>query len=86
METSSIKKAQSSSKKTKTALDTPTAHSKADDDALMSKDNDGSYNRQIDRIKKMVKMYAEEYAESILEETVKNTTSTQSSGDTENKS
>jgi len=49
---------------------------------FMSKDNDGSYNRQLDRIKKMVKMYAEEYAESILEETTKNTTSTESSEDT----
>ena len=60
---------------------------------FMSKDNDGSYRRQLDRIKKMVKMYAEEYAESILEETTENTTSTKdiedtptSSGDTENKS
>ena len=60
---------------------------------FMSKDNDGSYRRQLDRIKKMVKMYAEEYAESILEETTENTTSTESSedtptssGDTENKS
>lgn len=60
---------------------------------FMSKDNDGSYRRQLDRIKKMVKIYAEEYAESILEETVKNTTSTKdiedtptSSGDTKDKS
>ena len=60
---------------------------------FMSKEKDGSYRRQLDRIKKMVKMYAEEYAESILEETTENTTSTKSSedtptssGDTENKS
>ena len=60
---------------------------------FVSKDNDGSYRRQLDRIKKMVKIYAEEYAESILEETVKNTTSTKdiedtptSSGDTKDKS
>lgn len=60
---------------------------------FMSKENDGSYRRQLDRIKKMVKIYAEEYAESILEETVKNTTSTKdiedtptSSGDTKDKS
>tara|TARA_B100000497_G_scaffold91765_1_gene102489 strand:+ start:778 stop:1017 length:240 start_codon:yes stop_codon:yes gene_type:complete len=60
---------------------------------FMSKDKDGSYRRQLDRIKKMVKIYAEEYAESILEETVKNTTSTKdiedtptSSGDTKDKS
>ena len=60
---------------------------------FMSKDNDGSYRRQLDRIKKMVKMYAEEYAESILEETIENTTSTESiedtptsSGDTKDKS
>lgn len=60
---------------------------------FMSKEKDGSYRRQLDRIKKMVKIYAEEYAESILEETIKNTTSTESSedtptisGDTENKS
>ena len=33
---------------------------------FMSKDKNGSYRRQLDRIKKMVKMYAEEYAESIL--------------------
>ena len=49
---------------------------------FMSKDNDGSYRRQLDRIKKMVKMYAEEYAVSILEETTENTTSTESSEDT----
>jgi len=60
---------------------------------FMSKDNDGSYRRQLDRIKKMVKIYAEEYAESILEETIENTTSTKdiedtptSSGDTKDKS
>ena len=60
---------------------------------FMSKEKDGSYRRQLDRIKKMVKMYAEEYAESILEESIENTTSTEdiedtptSSGDTENKS
>ena len=60
---------------------------------FMSKEKDGSYRRQLDRIKKMVKMYAEEYAESILEETTENTTSTESSedtptssGDTKNKS
>jgi len=60
---------------------------------FMSKEKDGSYRRQLDRIKKMVKIYAEEYAESILEETVKNTTSTKdiedtptSSGDTKDKS
>ena len=29
---------------------------------FMSKDKDGSYRRQLDRIKKMVKMYAEDYA------------------------
>jgi hypothetical protein len=53
---------------------------------FMSKEKDGSYRRQLDRIKKMVKMYAEEYAESILEETIENTTSTESSGDTKDKS
>ena len=60
---------------------------------FMSKEKDGSYRRQLDRIKKMVKMYAEEYAESILEETIENTTSTKdsedtptSSGDTKDKS
>ena len=60
---------------------------------FMSKENDGSYRRQLDRIKKMVKIYAEEYAESILEETIENTTSTKdiedtptSSGDTKDKS
>ena len=60
---------------------------------FMSKEKDGSYRRQLDRIKKMVKIYAEEYAESILKETTENTTSTESiedtptsSGDTENKS
>ena len=49
---------------------------------FMSKEKDGSYKRQLDRIKKMVKMYAEEYAESILEETIENTTSTEDSEDT----
>lgn len=60
---------------------------------FMSKEKDGSYRRQLDRIKKMVKMYAEEYAESILEESIENTTSTKdiedtptSSGDTKDKS
>ena len=60
---------------------------------FMSKEKDGSYRRQLDRIKKMVKMYAEEYAESILEETIENTTSTEDiedtptiSGDTKDKS
>jgi len=60
---------------------------------FMSKEKDGSYRRQLDRIKKMVKMYAEEYAESILEESIENTTSTEdiedtptSSGDTKDKS
>ena len=60
---------------------------------FMSKEKDGSYRRQLDRIKKMVKIYAEEYAESILEETIENTTSTESiedtptsSGDTKDKS
>lgn len=60
---------------------------------FMSKEKDGSYRRQLDRIKKMVKIYAEEYAESILEETIENTTSTKdiedtptSSGDTKDKS
>ena len=60
---------------------------------FMSKEKDGSYRRQLDRIKKMVKIYAEEYAESILEETTENTTSTESiedtptsSGDTKDKS
>ena len=60
---------------------------------FMSKEKDGSYRGQLDRIKKMVKMYAEEYAESILEETIENTTSTKdiedtptSSGDTKDKS
>lgn len=59
---------------------------------FMSKEKDGSYRRQLDRIKKMVKMYAEEYAESILEESIENTTSTKdiedtptSSGDTKDK-
>ncbi|MDB4335516.1 hypothetical protein N9994_00470 [bacterium] len=60
---------------------------------FMSKEKDGSYRRQLDRIKKMVKMYAEEYAESILEESTENTTSTKDiedtptiSGDTKDKS
>ena len=60
---------------------------------FMSKEKDGSYRRQLERIKKMVKMYAEEYAESILEESIENTTSTKdgedtptSSGDTKDKS
>lgn len=60
---------------------------------FMSKEKDGSYRRQLDRIKKMVKMYAEEYAESILEESIENTTSTKDiedtptiSGDTKDKS
>ena len=53
---------------------------------FMSKEKDGSYRRQLDRIKKMVKMYAEEYAESILEETIENTTSTESIEDTPNSS
>jgi len=60
---------------------------------FMSKEKDGSYRRQLDRIKKMVKMYAEEYAESILEESIENTTSTEDiedtptiSGDTKDKS
>tara|TARA_R110001592_G_scaffold10019_9_gene52309 strand:- start:1080 stop:1319 length:240 start_codon:yes stop_codon:yes gene_type:complete len=49
---------------------------------FMSKEKDGSYRRQLDRIKKMVKMYAEEYAESILEESIENTTSTEDIEDT----
>lgn len=49
---------------------------------FMSKEKDGSYRRQLDRIKKMVKMYAEEYAESILEESIENTTSTKDIEDT----
>ena len=53
---------------------------------FMSKEKDGSYRRQLDRIKKMVKIYAEEYAESILEETIENTTSTESIEDTPNSS
>ena len=44
---------------------------------FMSKDKNGSYRRQLDRIKKMVKIYAEEYAESILKDTIENTTSTE---------
>ena len=53
---------------------------------FMNKEKDGSYRRQLDRIKKMVKIYAEEYAESILEETTENTTSTKSSEDTPTRS
>jgi len=44
---------------------------------ILCKVNEGDYIRHMDRIKKMVRMYAEEYADSILEETIENTTSTE---------